>query len=616
MAELFDAASKIALIPHKPGCYIMRDKRGRIVYVGKAKDLKNRVRNYFQSSGDPRLFVARLPKILGDIEVIITANEKEAMILENTLIKAHKPRYNVQLKDDKNYLSLRINTRHEWPRVDVVRHQKKDGARYFGPYHSAKAIRQTLNILNKYFQLRTCTDSVLNHRVRPCLQYQIKRCPAPCVFEVDKEAYDQHVREAILFLEGRGDELLDSLKARMYEASEDMEFERAANFRDQIISIQRALERQMAVTAERVDRDVIGYWREGERLTIQLLFVRAGKLEGTRAFSYKQQEFPDHELISSFLNLYYAAGNFIPKEILVPVELEESELEAYEELLSELKGQKVSVIHPQRGAKRALISMATENAKSSFESEHDKEERTQDLLESLQERLGLSHYPERIECFDISNFQGKQIVASMVVFEGGVPNKNEYRRYKMREVTSQDDFASMHEVLTRRFSKVASGEDAAPDLVVIDGGKGQLAQAVAVVQDLGIHDVDVIGLAKSRVDKVGFGDDEVTRSPERVFLPGRKNPVVLKQNSAEIFLLERIRDEAHRFAITFHQELRRKETLKSSLDDIPGVGPATRKDLLRHFGSLRKVKTATLEELKAVPGVGPKMAETIFGWFR
>lgn len=616
MAELFDAASKIALIPHKPGCYIMRDKRGRIVYVGKAKDLKNRVRNYFQSSGDPRLFVARLPKILGDIEVIITANEKEAMILENTLIKAHKPRYNVQLKDDKNYLSLRINTRHEWPRVDVVRHQKKDGARYFGPYHSAKAIRQTLNILNKYFQLRTCTDSVLNHRVRPCLQYQIKRCPAPCVFEVDKEAYDQHVREAILFLEGRGDELLDSLKARMYQASEDMEFERAANFRDQIISIQRALERQMAVTAERVDRDVIGYWREGERLTIQLLFVRAGKLEGTRAFSYKQQEFPDHELISSFLNLYYAAGNFIPKEILVPVELEESELAAYEELLSELKGQKVSVIHPQRGAKRALISMATENAKSSFESEHDKEERTQDLLESLQERLGLSHYPERIECFDISNFQGKQIVASMVVFEGGVPNKNEYRRYKMREVTSQDDFASMHEVLTRRFSKVASGEDAAPDLVVIDGGKGQLAQAVAVVQDLGIHDVDVIGLAKSRVDKVGFGDDEVTRSPERVFLPGRKNPVVLKQNSAEIFLLERIRDEAHRFAITFHQELRRKETLKSSLDDIPGVGPATRKDLLRHFGSLRKVKTATLEELKAVPGVGPKMAETIFGWFR
>lgn len=616
MAELFDAASKIALIPHKPGCYIMRDKRGRIVYVGKAKDLKNRVRNYFQSSGDPRLFVARLPKILGDIEVIITANEKEAMILENTLIKAHKPRYNVQLKDDKNYLSLRINTRHEWPRVDVVRHQKKDGARYFGPYHSAKAIRQTLNILNKYFQLRTCTDSVLNHRVRPCLQYQIKRCPAPCVFEVDKEAYDQHVREAILFLEGRGDELLDSLKARMYQASEDMEFERAANFRDQIFSIQRALERQMAVTAERVDRDVIGYWREGERLTIQLLFVRAGKLEGTRAFSYKQQEFPDHELISSFLNLYYAAGNFIPKEILVPVELEESELAAYEELLSELKGQKVSVIHPQRGAKRALISMATENAKSSFESEHDKEERTQDLLESLQERLGLSHYPERIECFDISNFQGKQIVASMVVFEGGVPNKNEYRRYKMREVTSQDDFASMHEVLTRRFSKVASGEDAAPDLVVIDGGKGQLAQAVAVVQDLGIHDVDVIGLAKSRVDKVGFGDDEVTRSPERVFLPGRKNPVVLKQNSAEIFLLERIRDEAHRFAITFHQELRRKETLKSSLDDIPGVGPATRKDLLRHFGSLRKVKTATLEDLKAVPGVGPKMAETIFGWFR
>jgi excinuclease ABC subunit C len=616
MSELFDATAKIALIPHKPGCYLMRDRRGRIVYVGKAKDLKNRVRNYFQTSGDPRLFVARLPKILGDIEVIITANEKEAMILENTLIKAHKPRYNVLLKDDKNYLSLRIATKGEWPRVDVVRHQKKDGARYFGPYHSAKAVRHTLSILNKYFQLRTCTDSVLHNRTRPCLQYQIKRCPAPCVFEVDKDEYAQHVREAILFLEGRGDELLDSLKARMYAASDAMEFERAANFRDQIISIERALERQMAVTEERVDRDVIGYWREGDRLTIQVLFVRAGKLEGTRTFSYKGQEFPDNELISSFLNLYYAAGNFIPREIILPVPLEASEIEAFEDLLGELRGHKVSIAYPLRGAKRTLLSMATENARSSFEAEHDKQERAQDLLESLQQRLELQNYPERIECFDISNFQGKQIVASMVVFEDGVANKNEYRRYKMREVTTQDDFASMHEVLTRRFSKVASGEDAAPDLVVIDGGKGQLGQAVAVLHDLGIHDVDVIGLAKSRVDKVGFEDEEVTRSPERVFLPGRKNPVVLKQNSAEIFLLERLRDEAHRFAITFHQELRRKQTMKSALDDIPGVGERTRKDLLRHFGSLKKVKLASIEDLQAVEGIGPKLAATIHTWFR
>ncbi len=611
---MFDHEEKLTTIPHEPGCYIMRDKRGKIVYVGKAKDLKNRVRSYF-SSGDTRAFVASLPKVLGDIETIITANEKEAMILENTLIKAHKPKFNVQLKDDKNFLSLRIDKSHEWPRVEVVRRQKKDKARYFGPYHNAKSIRNTLNLLNKYFQLRTCPDTVLNNRSRPCLQYQIKRCPGPCVYDIDRDDYLKNVDEAILFLDGRGEELIDGIQSRMYQASEDMEFELAAHYRDQMFSIKRALERQQAVSTEFVDRDVIGFYREGDRLTVQVMFVRGGKLEGARSFSFKQQEFPDAEVLSSFLNQYYGAGNYVPREVLLPVELEEGEAEIYSELLTETRGTKVQVMVPKRGAKKALVETAQMNAQNSFQQEHDKEEQAADLLETLQNRLHLRNFPQRIECYDISNMQGSQIVGSMVVFEDGVANKKEYRQFKMRDVQSQDDFASMREMLGRRFQKVADGEEEGPDLVVIDGGKGQLKQAITVLEDLGIHTIDVVSLAKARVDKVGFKDDEITRSQERVFLPNRVNPVVLKQNSAELYLLERLRNEAHRFAITFHKKLRRKETLLSSLDSIPGVGAKTKRDLLQHFGSLKKIKAASVEELTEVSGIGKKTAETIYAHF-
>ena len=573
---MFDWQAKLDIIPHKPGCYIMHDRKGKVVYVGKAKDLKNRVRSYFQASGDQRAFVRGLPNVLGDIEVIITNSDKEAMILENTLIKQHQPRYNVRLKDDKNFLSLRIDMNHPWPRVEVVRRQKRDGARYFGPYHTAKSIRRTLNVLNRHFQLRTCPDSVLGSRQRPCLQYQIKRCPAPCELEV----------------------------------------ELVAHYRDQIASIEKALERQQAVSTEWVDRDVFGLHREGDKISIQVMWVRGGKLEGARSFGQSNQEFPDAEVLSSFLNQYYASGNLIPKDLLLPFELGEGEADAFEELLSEMKGERVYVRIPQRGAKRALVETAMQNARQSFEDQHDKEARNQDLLEKLQQRLALQQIPQRIECYDISNFMGKQIVGSMVVFEDGLANKAEYRHYKMKEVTSQDDFASMREMLARRFKKVAEGEGPIPNLVVIDGGRGQLAQAVTVLEDLGIYDIDVVSLAKARVDKVGFSDSEVTRSPERVFLPGRKNPVILRQNSAELYLLERLRDEAHRFAITFHKSQRRKETLRSVLDDIPGVGQKTRKDLLRHFGSLTKIRAATETELREVPGIGASTAKTILEFFR
>ncbi|QDG50842.1 excinuclease ABC subunit UvrC [Persicimonas caeni] len=611
----FDYEAKIEVVPHEPGCYLMRDKRGKIVYIGKAKDLKNRVRSYFRASGDTRAFVARLPYVLGDIEYIVTANEKEAIILENTLIKEHKPKYNVQLKDDKNFLSLRINMKHAWPRVDVVRKQKKDGAKYFGPYHSASAIRRTLKVLNKYFRLRTCPDSVLNNRSRPCLQYQIKRCPGPCVFDIDRDTYMQHVQEAVMFLEGRGDELVDGLRDKMMQASEELEYELAAHYRDQIQAISKVLEQQVAVTTNQVDRDAFGFYREGDRLTLQILFIRSGKLEGARSFSYKDQTFPDEEVLSSFLNLYYSSGNDLPQEVLLPIEFEESEVESFEELFSEMAGRRVYLHSPKRGQKKALVDTAMTNAKHSFEDEHDKEDRAKDLLDKLGGALGLRNYPERIECYDVSNMQGKQIVGSRVCFIGGQPEKSEYRHYKMRSVDAQDDFASMREMLMRRFTKVVEEGDDAPDLVVIDGGKGQLGQAESVFEDLGIHDIDLIALAKARNDKVGFQDPEITSSPERVFKPGRKNPIILKQNSAEMYLLQRVRDEAHNFAINFHKRLRRKQTLRSSLEDVPGVGPKTRKNLLRHFGSLKKIKDASVEQLAEVDGVGQATAEEIRTYF-
>lgn len=613
---LFDHEAKLAFIPHEPGCYLMKDKKSRIIYVGKAKDLYRRVRSYFRASGDTRPFVKQLPHILSDIETIITANEKEALILENTLIKMHKPRYNILLKDDKTYASLRVDTRHEWPRVEVVRKPKTDQAHYFGPYSSGHAVRSTLNVLNRHFQLRTCTDSTLKNRTRPCLQYQIKRCPGPCVFDIDRDEYMRHVREALLFLEGRGDELVTQLEEKMFAASEEMEFELAAHYRDQIASINQILQKQRVVTAEDIDRDAYGFYREGEAGVIQIMFVRHGKLEGTQAHPFKDQAVDDAELLSSFMNVYYNSGRHIPDEILLPFDLEGEERQAFEEILTELKEKKVRMRRPRRGARRALVETSNTNAEHAFQEKHDQEERAQDLLEKLQSRLRLRNFPARIECYDISNFQGAPIVGSMVVFHDAEPARKQYRSYKMKAVTSQDDFASMHELLTRRLRRVAEGEDDAPDLIVIDGGKGQLGQAVAVLEDLGLGEIDVIGLAKSRVDKSGFDDEDVTRSPERVFKPGRKNPIVLKQNSAELYLLQRVRDEAHRRAITFHKKLRRKRNLRSSLDEIPGVGKVTKRDLLRHFGSLKKIKAASVDELLDVQGVGRKTAEAIHEYFQ
>jgi excinuclease ABC subunit C len=612
--DTFDHLAALGSIPEAPGVYMMKDKTGKIVYIGKSINLKSRVRSYFSGS-DPRPFVKRLGKILGDIETLITHNEKEALILENNLIKAHKPRYNVLLKDDKSYLSLVLDTRAQWPRLVLARRgqSRKPGVKVFGPYHAARAARQTLALINRHFMLRTCPDHVLKNRSRPCLEYQIKRCPAPCVFDVDPQSYARDVEEVALFLEGRTEELKAALVQRMEEASEALDFEVAARLRDQIKAITKAVEASQVVeTAQTLDQDVLGLYREGDRLTLQWLFVRRGKLESTQVFHFKDHELPDEELLSSFLNQYYHSGALIPHEVLLPMTLPDAD--ALQEVLGDIRGSKVKLRHPRRGAGVKLMEAAAQNAAQSFRKSQDRQEQSQDLLAKLQKRLRLQNFPARMECYDISNFQGDKVVGSMVVFEEAEPAKAEYRQFKIKTVDGQDDFASMYEVLERRFKRSLEDDWPFPDLIIIDGGKGQLGQAVALLADLGIHDVDVISLAKSRVASNMTGDS-IERSLERVFLPGRKNPVILRQNSAELYLLQRIRDEAHRTAVGFHRKQRRKATLKSGLDEIPGVGPKRRRALLEHFGAVQAVRDADVEALLAVPGLGQAAARKVFAFF-
>jgi excinuclease ABC subunit C len=608
---VFDWEEKLAEIPSCPGVYLMKDRAGEIVYIGKSINLRSRVRSYAHGA-DARPFVARLGKILGDIETVITRSGKEALLLERNLIKQHQPRYNVMLRDDKAYLSLAIDTAARWPRVVAVRRQARKGVRYFGPYHCASAARRTLALLNRHFMLRTCPDSTLRNRARPCLQHQIKRCPAPCVLDIEHTQYMERVNEVILFLEGRTGELKAQLTERMNVASGCLEFELAARCRDQIRAIDNMMEPQAVDRVSALDRDAVGCFREGDRAVVQIMRLRRGKLESAQSFDFKDHEVPTEELLSTFLNLYYQSGVAIPHEVLVPIHLEDAS--AISEILTDLRGSRVAVLTPRRGHKRELVEGATRNAENQFARARNRGGHVTDMLEKLQVRLRLAHYPSRIECFDISNFQGSQIVGSMVVFDEGEPDRRSYRHFKIRSTKGQDDFASMYEVLSRRLRRTVDGDWPKPDLVVLDGGKGQLGQAIAVMSDLGVHDVDVVALAKGRVERDVRGA-EVVKSPERVFLPGRKNPLILRQNSAELFLLARLRDEAHRFAVTFHRKLRKKATVRSVLDDIPGVGPKRRTALLRHFGGLARIRRATLEELTETTGINTPTAQAVYAFF-
>jgi excinuclease ABC subunit C len=639
-------------LPAEPGCYLMKDRDGTVVYVGKASSLRGRVRSYFGAPRpDERAFVALLDELLGAVEVIVTRSEKEAVLLENQLIKKHRPRFNVVLRDDKDFIVLRLDARHPYPRLEVrrAREARTPGARYFGPFSSAWSIRETLKLINRHFQLRTCTDHVFDTRRRPCILYQIKRCPAPCVYEVAAGAYQASVDDAVAFLEGREPELAARLEGRMKAAAAALDFEAAARLRDQLQAVARSLETQRVMMGDGADRDVIGLHREGPDLMIQVLVMRSGRLGDARAFPFKGQEFPAEELLSQFLAAYYEQAP-VPEEVLVP--FEPVEAAALAEVLSERRGGKVRLATPQRGAKADLLQVAARNAEQSFRSWHERDARREEALVALMRSLHLARPPRWMECYDISTFQGALAVGSGVSLRDGEPDKAGYRRYKVKGVAGQDDFAMLHEVVTRRLRR-AIQEGHFPDLLVIDGGKGQLAAALAAARDLGVPVrpvpgnpeapfVELVGLAKSRLVAADLGTTRVVgrrgrpaaraladaaelaekgfvgqgeRTPERVFLPGRKDPVVLRQNSAELFLLARLRDEAHRFAITFHRKLRRERNFQSVLESIPGVGEGRKKGLLRHFGALKRVREATLEELAAVEGFGEKQARAVFDFF-
>jgi excinuclease ABC subunit C len=599
---------KLERLPAEPGVYLMKDARGEIIYVGKAVNLRSRVKSYFGRSSDTRAFVPILEELLHDVDTVVVGNEKEALLLENELIKRHQPRFNVLLKDDKNFICLRLDPAAEWPRLEVVRHFKRDGALYFGPYASASSIRETLRTINRYFQLRTCSDHVLHHRKRPCLLYQIGRCPAPCVYDVSREDYAQSVREVALFLEGKESELLEALKARIGNAAGDLRYEQAARLRDQLFAIERSLERQKIATTEPIDQDVFGFHREADRLVIYVLYVRQGRLNGGQPFPFTGQEFPDQELLASFVNLYYGQDNVLPDEVLLPLR-PDGGADPLAELLTEKRGRRVRVLVPQRGEKLRLVEMSAANARQAMVDQRRSRDELEGVLERLRDRLHLSRTPRRIECFDISHFQGTNIVASQVAMTDGELDRSRYRHFRIKSVQAQDDFASMYEVVSRRLRRgLAEGE--LPDLLVIDGGKGQVASARAAMKDVGTQ-LDVVGLAKSRELETDDRAGVTARSPERVFLSERKDPIVLPQNSPELFLLVRIRDEAHRFAITYQQKLMRRRNFRSVLEEIPGVGEGRKKALLRAFGSLKRVREASIEELAAEAGLGTTLAERI-----
>jgi excinuclease ABC subunit C len=625
--------ARLEQLPTRPGVYLMKDRQGRIIYVGKAVNLHARVRSYFhKGTSDSRPFIQLLDRLLGDIETVVVGTEKEALLLENELIKKHHPRFNVQLRDDKNFLLLRLDLSHPFPRLETVRRTKKDKARYFGPYSSAGSIRETLRVVNRFFGLRTCNDHVLETRHRPCLLHQIGRCPAPCVLPVSPEGYRQSVEAVALFLDGRSGPLLETLRARMKLASSKLEFEEAARVRDQMVALERSLEKQAVATPEAIDQDVFSVYREGDRVTLYALHIRGGRMSGGRSH-HVRSEFPDDELLASLVNQYFSEGTFIPREVLL--DGAEESCAALTEVLSEKAGTRVKVLCPRRGDKVELLKLAKKNAAAAFSERKKSDTEVEEVLERLKERLHLPTLPRTMECIDISHFQGTSVVASVVASENTESVPSRYLRLQLKSVLRNDDFAAVHEVMTRRLKRGHW-----PDLFVIDGGKGQLNAALAAVKDLKLEGVNVVSLAKSRdletVDrdatnvsnewsgaKPGFSAESGFASSnewsgakpgfsaERVFLPLRRDPIVLSQTSPELFALTRLRDEAHRFAITYQRKKSRKRGLQSELDEIPGVGEQRKRALLLHFGSVKQMRAASIEEMAQVEGMGPASAERL-----
>ena len=594
-------AEKLKLLPDSPGVYIMKDARGKIIYVGKAIVLKNRVRQYFQSSRNQAPKVRAMVSHVADFETIMTANEVESLILEANLIKKHRPRYNIRLKDDKSYPYVKVTVQEEYPRVFITRRVLRDGARYFGPYTNVTALRDSLKLLKRLFPLRTCRTMP----DRPCLEYHIKRCLAPCVGKVTAEDYRAMIRAVLLFLEGRTDDVERELEHRMALAAEAYHFETAARLRDQLTAVRKAAERQNIVTGAG-DQDALGMARSAAGVCVQIFFIRGGKMIGREHFLLRgSEEESDADILRAFLEQYYNQATFVPREVLLPHTIDDAARAVIEQWLAEKKGGgKVALLTPQRGTKRDIVTMATGNAEKFLADEETRrnlaDEATLGAVEELGRYLGLKKPPRRMECFDISHNQGQETVASMVVFEDGMPKKSDYRRFKIRSAEGKpDDFLSMREVTTRRY--VGLPEDELPDLIIIDGGKGQLSSALEIIRnEAGHKDVPVVGLAKQF---------------ELIFTEGNSEPVELPRRSQSLYLVQRIRDEAHRFAITFHRKLRGKRNLVSVLDHIVGVGPKRRQSLWSHFGTLDKIKAASVDELVAAPGMNRPAAEAIVHFF-
>ncbi len=590
-----DLQTQVEALPQAPGVYLFKDPKGVILYVGKAKELRKRVRTYFQGrEQDVKTFIM-LSKV-AQIDYIATQTEKEALILEDTLIKEHHPRYNIQLRDDKRYPLLRLSIQERFPRVSVVRRTREDGALYFGPFPAATSMRETLRVIHKAFPLRRCSATQFAHRSRPCLNFQMNRCLAPCCNEVSEEEYNRIVEEVRLFLEGKSDLLAEELRKRMDQEAAALRFEEAARIRDRLAALERITERQKVIIQDSSHRDAVGMARQGGKIGIQVLFIRGGRLLEGRFFAIKDAGLPDQEVISTFLHQFYKEGQFIPQEILVPLSLEDAPV--LEEVLREQGEKRVRLHHPRKGSQGSdLLQMADENAVGKLRGQLKGE----DALQEMQKRFSLSRIPVRIEGFDISNLGGGLAVGSQVVFEEGEPAKTRYRRYRIKTVAGMDDYAMLYEVLARRMRR-GQDENDLPDLILIDGGKGQLNVALEVLKELKIEEVDVLSIAKKRNPE----------EEEKVFLPNKKEGISLRSASPASLLLQRVRDEAHRFAIAYHTRLRNKAGLSSALAEIPGIGEERRRSLLKHLGGLEKIMQATPEELAEAPGMNSALAQQVW----
>ena len=607
-------SQRLSAVPTRPGVYLMKDAQARVLYVGKAAVLRNRVRSYFQKSAGLPPKIRRMVKLVDDFEFIVTESEQEAFLLESNLIKRHKPHFNARLKDDKSYPFIKIDTTEDFPQVYITRKVREDGSRYFGPYASAGSVRRTLSLLKKLFPYRSCTKTITGTDERPCLDYHIHRCVGPCIGVVDKAGYAEVIDQVILFMEGRTDRVTKSIKRHMSQAADGLEFERAAALRDQLAAIESVHEGQKVLHVSSENMDVIATATLRDESWVEVFFIRQGKLIGRDNFiMVGTGDDEPGQTVASFMRQFYDTNPYVPRRILtycVP-----DEREAIQAWLTDRRGGRVDVQVPRRGEKRRLVEMVEENAERGLEQLKIKQVETTDLqaaVEELQEALNLPRPPQRIECYDISNIQGTNSVGSMVVFEDGRPKKSDYRRFKIKDVAGIDDYSSMQEVLTRRFKRYKTGAanstnggDGAdsgkawaeqPDLVLIDGGKGHLGAALQVFLELGIDTVPLASLAKEN---------------EELFVPHTPEPIVLPRTSPALFLMQRARDEAHRFAITFHRERRSKGSTKSAMDIVPGIGPKRRKMLLRRFGSAAGVRQASLEDLAAVPGMTLTLAQKI-----